>query len=111
MRMSATIRELNQHFVDVWWESDTGLPDLGPLYTARVQAQNEKQLGGFLDQVDHTLSNPPRSREEARAVQVRLGAAFRCFAEETLGFTAGQLDLLPSQAFSDVSEEFVRMAR
>ena len=109
--MSATVRELNQHFIDLWWESDTGLPDLGPLYTARAQTQNEKELGGFLDQVDRTLSNPPRSREELQALQVRLGAAFRSLAEEALGFTAGQLNLLPSQAFSDVSEEFVRMAR
>ena len=109
--MSATVRELNQHFIDLWWECDTGLPDLGPLYTARAQTQNEKQLGGFLDQVDRTLSNPPRSREELQALQARLGAAFRSLAEEALGFTAGQLDLLPSQAFSDVSEEFVRMAR
>ncbi|HEX5807058.1 MAG TPA: hypothetical protein VFY25_00215 [Anaerolineales bacterium] len=65
----------------------------------------------FLDQVDRLLSNPPRSRGEARASQARLGAAFKVLAEETLGFTAAQLDLLPSQAFSDVSEEFVRRAR
>jgi hypothetical protein len=111
MMKSATVRELNQHFIDVWWECDTGLPDLGPLYTARAQTQNEKQLGGFLDQVDRMLSNPPRRREELQAVQVRLGMAFRCLAEEALGFTARQVDNLPSQAFSDVSEEFVRMAR
>jgi hypothetical protein len=61
--------------------------------------------------VDRILTNPPRSREEAQAAQARLGASFRCLAEEALGFKAGQLDLLPSQAFSDVSEEFVRMAR
>ena len=109
--MSATVRELNQHFIDLWWECDTSMPDLGPLYTGREQTQNEKQLGQFLDQVDRTLSNPPRNREEAQALQVRLGAALRCLAEEALGFTAGQLELLPSQAFSDVSEEFVRMAR
>jgi hypothetical protein len=109
--MSATVRELNQHFIDLWWECDTGLPDLGPLYTARAQTQNEKHLLQFLVQVDRTLSNPPRSREEAQALQVRLGASFRCLAEEALGFTAQQLDNLPSQAFSDVSEEFVRMSR
>lgn len=72
--MSATVRELNQHFIDLWWESDTGLPDLGLLYTAGAQTQNEKQLGGFLDQVERTLSDPPRNREEVQAVQVRLGA-------------------------------------
>ncbi|HUE98955.1 MAG TPA: hypothetical protein VMN99_06850 [Anaerolineales bacterium] len=109
--MSATIRELNQHFIDLWWECDTRLPDLGPLYTAQSQTQNEKHLLQCLDQVDRALSNPPRSRAEAQALQVRLGAAFRSLAEEALGFRAGQLELLPSQAFSDVSEEFVRMAR
>jgi hypothetical protein len=111
MAMSATVQQLNQHFIDVWRECDSHLPDLGPRYTTRLQTQNEKQLGQFLDQVDCMFSNPPRSREEAQAVQVRLGAAFRCLAEEALGFSAGQLELLPSQAFSEVSEEFVRRAR
>jgi hypothetical protein len=111
MAMSATVQQLNQHFIDVWWECDSHLPDVGPRYTTRLQTQNEKQLGQFLDQVDCMFSNPPRSREEAQAVQVRLGAAFRWLAEEALGFSAGQLELLPSQAFSEVSEEFVRLAR
>jgi len=112
--MSATVRELNQHFIDLWWDCDTGdarLPDLGPRYTPRSQTQNEKDLRQFLDQVERLLSNPPHSRGEAQALQRRIGAAFRSLAETALGFTAGQLDLLPSQAFSDVSEEFVRRAR
>jgi len=109
--MFAPVRELNQHFIDLWWECDTSLPDLGPGYTARAQIENEENLLRFLKQVDHLLSNPLHSREEAQRAQSRLGAAFRCLAEETLGFTAAQLDLLPSQAFSSASEEFVREAR
>ena len=109
--MSATVRELNQHFIDLWWECDPGLPDLGPRFTSQAQNQNEKGLLQFLGQVDRVLSNPPRSRGKAQASQARLGAAFRSLAEEVLGFTNAQLDLLPSQAFSDVSEEFVRRAR
>jgi hypothetical protein len=109
--MSATVRELNQHFIDVWWECDTSLPDLGPRYTASIQTQNEKPLLQFIDQAEHMLSNPPRSREGAQAMQARLGTTFRCLAGETLGFSAGQLDDLPSGAFSNVSEEFVRMSR
>ncbi|MGE5644033.1 MAG: hypothetical protein ACM3Y8_13565 [Byssovorax cruenta] len=112
--MSATVRELNQHFIDLWRECDTGdasLPDLGPSTIPQIQTQNEKSLLRFLEQVDTMLSTPPRSRDEAQARQVRLAAAFRPLAEEALGFTAEQLDLLPSQAFSEVSEEFVRKAR
>lgn len=109
--MSIPVRELNQHFVDLWWECDAGLPALGPRYTRQAQIQNEKYLLQFLAQVDQMLSNPPRSREEAQAGQVRLGAAFRDLAEQALGFGEGQLDLLPSQAFSEVSKEFVQMAR
>lgn len=109
--MSVTVRELNQHFIDLWWESDTGLPDLGPQHTARDQEQNERQLGGLLENVDRMLSNPPRSREEAQALQGHLGTGFRCLAEDILGFSAGQLERLPSQAFSKASEDFVREAR
>jgi hypothetical protein len=100
--------------MNLWWDCETGdarLPDLGPLYSAQAQTENEKDLLEFLDQVDRLLSNPPHSRREVQAAQARLGMAFRSIAEESLGFTAAQLDLLPSQAFSEVSEEFVRRAR
>ncbi len=109
--MSATVREFNQHFIDLWWECDTDLPDLGPRVAPGAQARNEKHLLQVLEQVDHVLSNPPRSREEMQVEQSRLGAAFRELVEESMGFTASQLDQLPSQAFSDVSEDFVRAAR
>jgi hypothetical protein len=111
MSMPATVQELNQHFIDLWWECDTSLPDLGPLYTDSDHTQNEKQLLQFLDQVEREVSDPPRSREEAQALQIRLGAAFKSLAEQTLSFAPAQLDDLPAQAFSNVSEEFVRMAR
>jgi len=111
MMMSVTVRELNQHFIDLWWECDTSLPDLGPLYTAAARTQNEKHLLQFLNEFDRVLSNLPRGRAEAQAAQARLGAAFRVLAVQAMGFEAGELDLLPSQAFSDVSEDFVRSAR
>jgi hypothetical protein len=112
--MSATVRELNQHFIDLWWgcaPGDAHLLDLSPRYTAQAQTQNEKHLLKLLGQVDQTLSNPPRSREVVQALQERLGETFRSLAAEAMGFTTRQLDSLPSQAFSGVSEEFVRMAR
>jgi hypothetical protein len=100
--MSATVRELNRHFMDVWWDCETGdarLPDLGKQYTLLEQTQNEKSLLQFLSQVDQALSNPPRGRGGARDSQARLGVSFRLLAEESLGFTTAQLDLLPSQSF------------
>src|SRR5204862_297201 len=48
---------------------------------------------------------------EAQAVKLRLGAAFRCLAQEILDLPEAQLDLLPADAFSNVAEEFVRKAR
>ena len=109
--MLAAIRELNQHFIDLWWESKTSLPDLGPQYTIQTQTQNEKSLLRFLDQVEHILANPPRSREDANSAKLHLAVAFRCLAEEALGFTGTQLDPLPSDAFSEASEKFVYQAR
>ena len=109
--MFAAVREINQHYVDLWWKCDTGFPDLDLHYTTQVQACNEKSLLRFLNQVEHVLSNPPHSRQEAQSVKLRLGAALRCLAEEILDLTETQLDPLPADAFSNVAEEFVRQAR
>lgn len=109
--MFAAVREFNQHFVDLWWEGNADFPELGTLYTAQAQTQNESSLLRFLNQVEHILSNPPRSREEAQVARLRIGAAFRCLAEDALGLAGSQLDLLPTEAFSNVAEEFARKAR
>ena len=110
-KMFPAAQEFNQHFIDLWWEGETSFPDLGPRYTAQAQAQNEKSLLRFIAQTEELLSTPPRSREQAQSLKLRLGADFRCLAEEALGLTGGQLDLLPSEAFSGLAEEFVRKAR
>lgn len=109
--MFAAIRELNQHFMDLWGQEKTGFPELGPQYTAQAQTQNEQGLLRFMEQAEQELSNPPRSREKAQSAKLRLGAALRCFVQQTLDLTDTQLDLLPSEAFSSVTEEFVRKAR
>ncbi len=111
MKMLAAFQDLNRHSIDQWWEAETSFPDLGTQYTDQSQTKNEKSLLQVLEEVEHTLSNPPRNREDAQSVKMRLGAAFRWLAEETLSFTADQLDPLPAESFSTVTEEFVRQAR
>jgi hypothetical protein len=109
--MTATIRELIQHFTDLWWESDTNLPDLGPVYTPKEQAVREKQLEHFLKQVNSEIANPPPDREAVQALQNRLGISFRQFAQETIGITAQHLDMLPSDDFSAAAQDFIQKAR
>lgn len=109
--MTATIRELTQHFTNLWWESDTNLPDLGPVYTPKEQAVREKQLEQFLKQVNREIASPPRDREAAQALRDRLGASFRQFARETLGISAEQFNLLPSDDFSEAAQDFIQKAR
>jgi hypothetical protein len=109
--MSASIKELVQKYIDLWWQSDTGLPGLGAVYTPSEQVKNEKQLGQLIKRVNNELANPPGSRAEVLALQERLGLAFHPFARETFGITDEQLSALPSSAFSTAAEEFVRMAR
>jgi hypothetical protein len=111
MKMLATVPELNQHFMDLWRESDTDLPELGRLYSADEKDRNEKQLLQLLDQLEQVPSNPPRSREEVQAIQERFGPAFRRLAAQAMDVEERQLDLLPSQGFRKASEEFVRQAR
>lgn len=109
--MSQTVRELNHRFIDLWWDGNAGLPDLGPRYSPRAQADNEKYLLDFLQKVEQVRTRPPRHREDVLVQRAVLGAAFRILAEQALGFSGPQLDGLPSQAFADASEAFVQGAR
>ena len=109
--MTATIRELTQHFTDLWWESDTDLPDLGPSYSPAEQAVREKQLERFLKQVKGEIANPPRDREAVQAFQTRLGVSFRQFAQETFGIPAQHFNMLPSDDFSAAAQDFIQKAR
>ena len=111
MKVFAAVQELNQHFIDQWGECNTYFPGPGPLYTPLAHRQNEKVLLQFLDQVEHELTNPPRSPEAIQSVKFRLAAAVRCLAERALGFKGVQLDSFPAESFSDALEEFVRGAR
>ncbi len=109
--MSMNIRELNQYFIDLWWQSDTSLPDLGPVYTPSKQAEREEQLEQFLRLINYELANPPRGREEVQALKARLEDAFIHFAQDALGVTEQQSKMLPFQAFFEATEDFVHKAR
>jgi hypothetical protein len=109
--MPGSAQELTRQFTDLWWECDSGLPDLGRTYSPREQAGREKQLAQFQQGVDRELAKAPRSRTGAKALRERLGPAVRRLAQEALDFPAQDLQNLPSREFSNAAEDFVRKAR
>lgn len=108
--MTASIQELVQNYENLWWESETSLPDLGPSYSPQQQATHEKELEHLMKQVNRELSNPPRSQAEIQALQKRLSGSCLQFAVETLGISAQQIELLPGNNFSVAAKDFVRQA-
>lgn len=109
--MTATIRELVQYYEDLWWKSETSLPDLGYSYSLQEQAAHEKELERLLKQVNRELAKPPHHQAEVEAIQKRLSGAFLQFAVETLGVSAQQVESLPTDSFSVAAKDFVRQAR
>jgi hypothetical protein len=109
--MTTSVKELVQNFIDLWWESDIRLPEIGTVYSLSEQAENENQLGQLIRHVNKELVNPPTSRAEALALQGRLGVDLNGFAKNTFGITDEQLRVLPSSTFSTAAEDFVRKAR
>ena len=109
--MTASIRELVNYYQDLWWESATSLPDLGPSYTSREQAAHEKELEQLLKQLNQEVANPPRSQQAAQELQKRLEGTLTRFATQTFGVGAEQFALLPTTEFSTAAQDFIRQAR
>jgi len=128
------IQELLSQFTALWWANDTGIPPLGPTYSARQQAAREAHLDRFLDTVTAELeriASPPRSGgfrdspptpggqpspprsggfRDSLPTQQRIISAFRTFARSALDFEERHLHVLLSRGFTQALTEFAQAA-
>jgi hypothetical protein len=58
------IQNLNQEYIQRWWDLDTNDPDLGITYTLREKFPRERALETFLNDLVNDLSDSARTRAE-----------------------------------------------
>ena len=111
MNIPQPVNDLLKEFVDLWWQCEPTLPDLGPTYRPRTQQENEAHANRFIDILVAELQKPPTNAIEHRQANTRLEAAARELAVTALGFSTQQLDAMPSGPYINEMTEFAQAAR
>jgi hypothetical protein len=105
------VDELVQQATGRWWACSTTLPELGPRYTPREQAEREAQAAAFIDAALRSLEGAPRDAPGQRAVSHALAAEAVRLVAFSLRLHATDLDPFQPEALADMVLEFVRRAR
>ena len=107
------VKRLLNQFSDLWWDSQTSLPTLGPAFAPGVQAAKEKQFNRLVDGLIFELKNlAPDAPQAAReALQTRLRGHALGFAQDALRLQEHQLHFLETSGLFEALQTFARMAR
>jgi hypothetical protein len=111
LNVAEMVRRFVQQFSDLWWETDSRNPPLGPTYAPEEQSAREAQLKRFQATVTAEAKHAPRTAPERQATQERILAAFRAIARVALGFGEGHMDALLERGLPQVGTQFAQTAR
>jgi len=109
--LSATVRGLTQKVVRVWRECENERPPLVRTFTPRQRSPREKALARFIGSIRTEAKHPPRTRDEAGAVQKRILSGFENLARTAFDWEDRHLQALLASGFDGSALEFTRMAR
>jgi hypothetical protein len=106
-----TVSELNQAYVDLWWELDTNAPVMGATYCLGEKFPREKVIEAFLNDLVKDLSDTARTRSELRSARERIMQRARLVGVSTLDFSEQELDVIERNHFAETAIDFVEKSR
>lgn len=109
--MNFDFLKLQRQFTDLWWESETSMPDIGPTYLLEEQENREACLLNFQNALNSEIESPPQSESACKAAQEHILSSFRVFAQTALDFDDSQMEVLLTRGFTEAAGDFVRVAR
>jgi hypothetical protein len=102
---------LLDHFIHMWWECPTTLPDLGRNYDFHRQLENERRTDRALGVLEEAMLKPREDSWDQEGLFRNLTDTFYNYTQETFGFTADQMGAIRAYGFEDALMQFARMAR
>jgi hypothetical protein len=106
-----TISELNQAYIDLWWELDTDAPVLEAAYSLREKFPREKAIETFLNDLVKDLSDTPRTQIELQSARERIVQRARLLGVSALDFGEHELDVIERNHFAETAIDFVEKSR
>ncbi len=107
----AELARMEARYAELWWQSPTDVPRLGPVRGRRRQRATELQIDRFADRMEAAFAAFPRQPAARGAWRARFREEIRTFAEHALGVPAAHRELILSEASFDATAAFTRGAR
>lgn len=105
------VNSLVAHFKELWWNCDSCIPDLGPVYSQDEKKARESKLVNSLDQLGKELQHASLDRPDRQALQDRLFPLAGDFLKTAFDLEDRHINALTSYGFAESIEEFVIEAR
>jgi hypothetical protein len=107
----AELARMEARYTELWWQSSTAVPRLGPVRDPRQQRQTELQIDRFVDRMEEAFDAFPRQPAAQDAWRAQFRAEIRSFAEHALDVPAAHRELILSEPSFDATGAFTREAR
>jgi hypothetical protein len=105
------VRGLVAQCKELWWNCDSTLLDLGPVYSPDEKKARESKLVNSLDRLGEELQQASLDHPDRQALQDRLLPLAGDILKTTFGLEDRHVTALTSYGFAESIEEFVRWAR
>lgn len=99
------------HYLEAWWETDNGFPELPRSYTAADQAANGRKMDRVVSSLLSELKSYPAQAADREAWNRKLHEAVLAAGRFVLSLADGRLDILLSGGFIEVTDSFIKDAK
>ncbi|MHC4890619.1 MAG: class 1 isoprenoid biosynthesis enzyme [Planctomycetota bacterium] len=100
-----------QQFAEIWWESDTHMPQLGDTYSEQDKLSREAHFERLLHTFESEQEQKSPCEGECPDTEETFFSAFRTFLKSALDFEDDHLDVILSRSFKEATKKFVKMGR
>lgn len=109
--VDSIVKDLSFEFQKLWFELPTNFPKLEKSYTFSDKIKKERSLNSFTDEMAKLLQNVPEDEVSQEKFKINIMANIKSFMKTTLEFDDQLVDIIFSEGYTNVTDQFVREAK
>lgn len=105
------VKELKSKYLNIWYETKADFPKLDKKYSLFVKIKKERELNKFTENLALLLQNMPEDEIDQEKWKKGIMDLIRDFGKETLEFDDSFMNIIFTDGYTKVTNEFIRSAK
>lgn len=105
------VKELKSKYLNLWYDTTSEFPSLNKKYNLFIKIKKEKQFNSFTEKLACLLQNMPEDETNQEKWKKSIMDLVRSFGQETLEFDDSLMDIIFTDGYTRVTNEFIKEAR